>query len=133
MLLLSRPAGLLIFHAMHKRKNHRAAYDLALQFEHLALRIVDAVQATHPEEADELTEYTNGMLSCFRRSNGCVATDHGRQESFQAAVWMVEAQITLNALNDADVESALITAASELLERMEYALRAEGSLPPVRE
>ncbi|MGQ0563243.1 MAG: hypothetical protein ACT443_15390 [Gemmatimonadota bacterium] len=118
---------------MPKPTHSREAYKGALQFEHVALRILNGITATHPQQADELAEYTNQMLRCVRRSNHCVGTKKGQQESIQAAVWMVELLIVLNDLRDTDAERALITAAIEILERVEEALRAEGSLPPVRE
>ncbi|MGQ0814099.1 MAG: hypothetical protein ACT4O1_06495 [Gemmatimonadota bacterium] len=118
---------------MSKSKHTRDAYNNALQFEHLVIRILDGITASHPQEANELAEYTNRMLRCLRHSNNCVGTKHGQQESIQAAVWMVEALIILNHLNDNGVERALITAAIEVLERIEDALRAEGSLPRVRD
>jgi len=94
------------------------------------VRILDGITATHPREARELAEYMNQMLCCFRRSNNCVRTERGRQESVQAAVWMVEALIILIQLHDNGVERALVTASIEVLEHVESNLRVEGSLPP---
>jgi hypothetical protein len=118
---------------MAERAHFRGAYNAALQFERLVCRILDDITALHPREADELAEYTNQMLRCLRRSNHCVGTRRGQQQSIQAAVWMVEALLVLEYLKDRNVERALITAAIEVLERTEDALRAEGSLPPARE
>ena len=115
---------------MSEPERDRIAYKIALQFERLVLRIVNAISATHPHQAGELEEYTNQMLRRLRRSNNCVGTEQGRQESVDAAVWMVEVLIVLNELRDNDVESALVTAAIEVLERVESELRVEGSLPP---
>jgi hypothetical protein len=108
----------------------RIAYHIALQFQQLAVRIVDEIRPTHRRLARELEEYTNEMLSCLRRSNNCVGTEQGRQESVQAAVWMVDALIVLTKLHDNHVERALVTASIEVLERVETELRVEGSLPP---
>lgn len=115
---------------MPKHQSRREAYNAALRFEHLVCRILDGITASHPEEANELAEYTNQMLRCLRKSNGCIGTKEGQKESLQAAVWMVEALIILNDLKDNHVERALVTAAIELLECSEDALREEGSLPP---
>jgi hypothetical protein len=46
---------------------------------------------------------------------------------------MVEALIVLHDLKDNNVERVVVTAAAELLERVEDALREEGSLPPERD
>ena len=46
---------------------------------------------------------------------------------------MVEALIILEDLKDEAVERPLITAAIEMLERTEDAMRAEGLLPPARD
>ena len=119
--------------ATPKPKHACAAFSTALQFEHLALRVADHVYATHPQPADELAEYTNQMLRCFRRSTNCVDPKKAQQESIQAAVWMVEALIILEDLKDEAVERPLITAAIEMLERTEDAMRAEGLLPPARD
>jgi hypothetical protein len=118
---------------MTKPAQVRPAYSAALQFERLVYRMLDSITATHPREAGELAEYTNQLLRCLRRSNDCVGTTKGQQQSVQAAVWMVEALIILEDLKDANLERALITAAFEVLERAEDALRAEGSLPPARD
>ena len=117
---------------MLNRKDRREAYTRALQLEQIVSRIVDIITPTHPQEASELVAYTHEMLRCLRASNGCVGSKRGRRESIQAAVWMVEVMIILNGL-DACSGRALITAAIEVLERVEEALRAEGSLPPVRD
>jgi hypothetical protein len=114
---------------MRERRSGREAYNAALQVEQLVLRILDVITTTHPEVANELTEYTNQMLRCLRRSNHCIGTQKGCAESVQAAVWMVEMLIILNYLKDNNVERARIMAATELLERVEEALRMEGSLP----
>lgn len=109
---------------------NRVAYTTALQFERLVLRILDGIRVSYPGEANELADYTNQMMRCFRRSNNCVGTKHGQHESVQAAVWMVEALIILNELHDNGIERALVTASIEVLERVESDLRVEGSLPP---
>lgn len=118
---------------MRKPTRVRDAYNIALQFEHLVLLILDAVTTTHPREADELAEYTNQMLRCLRRSNKCVGTSKGREQSVQAAVWLVEALIILNDLQGSSAGCAEVTAAIEVMERIEDALRDEGSLPPARD
>lgn len=118
---------------MPKHQSRREAYNSALRFEHLVCRILDGITASHPQEANELAEYTNHMLRCLRNSNSCMGTKKGQKESLQAAVWMVETLIILNDLKDNRVERALVTAAIELLERIEDAMREEGSLPPAIE
>jgi hypothetical protein len=112
----------------HERK--RPAYYNALQFEHLVVRILDGIRIKRPRASRDLEEYTSEMLRCFRRSNNCPGTEQGRQESFRAAVWMVEVLIVLINLQNKGVERALITAAIEVAERIESDLRAEGALPP---
>jgi hypothetical protein len=114
---------------MPPHESKRTAFNTALQFDRLVVRILDGIKRTHPLESSDLAEYTNEMMCCLRRSNNCVHTEQGRQESFQAAVWMVEALIILNDLHDNGVEYALVTAAIEVLERVESDLRIEGSLP----
>ena len=118
---------------MAKPAHSREAHNAALQFERLVCRILDRITATNRGEAEELAEYTNQLLRCLRRSNNVVGTKRGQQQSIQAAVWMVEVLIVLETLKDRNAERALITAAIEVLERIEAALRAEGSLPPVRD
>jgi hypothetical protein len=115
---------------MHVHQPDREAYIEALRVGQLVMRILDAITATHPRDARELARYTNRMLKWLRRSNDCVGTRKGRDASLQAAVAMVEALILLNYLKDHGIEVARILAVSELLERVEDALRAEGSLPP---
>jgi hypothetical protein len=118
---------------MPKDQHDRAAYGTAKRFEHHVLRILDRITATHPQAANELAEYTNQMLKCLRRSNSCIGTKKGQHHSIQAGVWMVEALIVLHDLKDNNVERVVVTAAAELLERVEDALREEGSLPPERD
>ena len=118
---------------MPKPQPLRDAYKAALNFEHLVSLILDGIGGTHPREADELAEYTRHLLRCVRSSNHCVGTRKGQQRSVQAAVWMVEALIILHDLQDSNVQRALVTAAIEVLERVENALRGEGSLPPARD
>lgn len=118
---------------MSNPKYDRAAYHAALQFEHLVFRILDRSTAKHLHAADELAQYTHQMLRCLRKSNTCVGTKRGQEESIQAAVWLVELLIVLNDLSDSGGDHALITAGMEILERIEEALRAEGSLPPARD
>jgi hypothetical protein len=101
----------------------REAYAAALQFEHIAYQILEKITPLVPELADALSEYTRKMLRCMRR---------GPKEGLKAAVWMVEVLIVLDELRDAKIEPALITAATEILERIEEELREEGSLPPAR-
>lgn len=118
---------------MARSAHFREAYTVALQFERLVFRILDGITAEHPREAEELAEYTNQMLYCLRRSNRCIGTKKGVRNSIQAAVWMVEILIVMMSLKESKVERALIAAGIELLERIESALRAEGSLPPARD
>ena len=118
---------------MPKPQHFREAYNAALRFERLLLRLINDITPTHPEEAAELAEYSNQMMRGLRRSNNCIGTKKGQQQSIQAAVWMVEVLIILNYLGDNNVARSQVTAAVELLERIEEALRVECSLPPARE
>lgn len=111
----------------------RAAYTTALQFEQLLLRILDKTSVSDSYAAHELIEYTRRMLRSLRRSNNCVGTIKGNEESIQAAVWMVELLIILEDLKENVSARPLVNAAGELLERIEEALRVEGSLPPARD
>jgi hypothetical protein len=115
---------------MENKAHSREAYDAALRFEHVALQITDRVRSAHREDAEEIAEYTNEMLRCLRLSNNRIKTKKGHDATIQAAVWMVEVLIILQRLGDEDVERPLVTTAIELLERVEDALRREGSLPP---
>ena len=118
---------------MTKPKHAREAYTIALQCEHLIQQLVDKFIGPCPREAKALAAYTRRMMQSLRRSNDCVGTERGRQHSLQAMVWMVEALIMLNMFYEADAERVLVDAAREMMERVEEALREEGSLPPAIE
>jgi hypothetical protein len=131
--LFTRPGQFALLHGMRQPPPARPAYTTALQFEQIMFRILEITSNTHSYAADQLIEYTRQMLRSLRRSNNAIGTIKGNEESIQAAVWMVELLIVLEDLKENHQARPLVNAAGELLERIEEALRAEGSLPPARD